>query len=633
MKSSSKIYQSFISYLVNLPRSYKQLLTIAVDYFVLVFTFELSLSVRINDIYQPTDQTMYFIFIAPLIALPIFYFSGLYRTLIRYSGYKILVNIIIGVSIYTVLWFLIVIASGIVIKPYDFLFINWISSISAICALRFVARWLLIQKYGSYTSALVYGAGAAGIQLESAMRYSTEVSIEGFLDDDKDKHGRSIKGLRVYNPNNLKKILKRKKINEIYIAIPSISKSGRQEILKSLRKYPILIRELPGFTDLVQGRLNISDLKLIKIEDLLKREARKANDELLKKNINNKNVLVTGGGGSIGSQLCKEIVSNDPKSIVILDINEYSLYKIEREILELNPETKCIPILANVEHERSIKEVFNKHKINTIYNTAAYKHVPMVEKNISAAIKTNIFGTLACIKAAKNSSVENFVFISTDKAVRPTNIMGATKRFAELILQSYSSKEIKDNMPEISIVRFGNVLGSSGSVVPLFRDQIKKGGPITVTDKNIIRYFMTIKEAAQLVIQAGALNYPGSIFLLDMGEPIGIDNLARDMIRLSGMSVKDSDNPNGDIEIIYTGLRPGEKLYEELLIDGKSEKTEHDKIFQAKDDSIDLTKIEKYIAELKDAIDSNSYLSIIEILKDTVTGFNHSDNKADAIIN
>ena len=529
-------------------------------------------------------------------------------------------------SVYTLLWFLIVISVGIVEKPYDFLIINWMTTLFCVGGMRYVARWILTQRSREYSRVVIYGAGSAGIQLESAMKYNSEIKVIAFIDDDQSMHGQYIEGIKIYDPSSLSWLAEKRGASEVLIAVPSISRSKKYKLLQFLKQFPMVIRLLPGLTDLAQGRVSVEDLKRIKIEDLLKREVREPNKELLKKDIQNRNVLVTGAGGSIGSEICRQVIRQQPNLLILFEISEHALYKIEKELLEIKSDVQIMAVLGNVTNKQRLKIIFDRYNVHTIYHTAAYKHVPMVEKNTLAGLRCNIFGTLACVEAAINSDVQSFIFISTDKAVRPTNIMGATKRFAELILQALATenKDSKVNT-RISIVRFGNVLGSSGSVVPLFREQIEKGGPVTVTDPNIIRYFMTISEAAQLVIQAGSMGSAGEIFILDMGEPIPILQLAKDMIRLSGMSIRDTNNSDGDVEIKITGLRPGEKLYEELLIDDSAATTKHKKIMRANDKGISMEKIREKLLELEEAAREGDYIRIKQVFTDTVEGFKSSN--------
>jgi len=614
-------YLFFVQKLLSLSRRTKNTLVMMTDYFMLVFSFWASLSIRINDIYIASTDALLLIIIAPFIALPIFYSFGLYQSFIRYANYRALITLIFAVSIYTFLWFIIVVISGLIEKPYDFLIINWLTTIFFIGGIRYIARWLLSIKGHSSNNVLIYGAGSAGIQLNSTILHSPEMKVVAFIDDNKAIHGNYIEGLMVYSRNSLDKIIDKKGVKEILVAIPSMTRSQKSDLLQSLKGLPIVIRMLPSLSDVTAGRVSISDLKKVKIDDLLKRESRKPDPNLLRHDIDGMSILVTGAGGSIGSELCREIIKLSPKNLVLFDISEYALYMLESELLEEDLDVKLITVIGNVTNQERLEQIIDKYNINTIYHAAAYKHVPMVEKNIFAGVRCNIFGTLACCNAAMSMGVESFVFISTDKAVRPTNIMGATKRFAEMILQA-SVKSNEKNNTRISIVRFGNVLGSSGSVVPLFRKQIENGGPVTVTDPEIIRYFMTLKESAQLVIQAGAMGSIADIFLLDMGEPIRVIDLARDMIQLSGRSVKDHQNPEGDIEIVFTGLRPGEKLYEELLIDDKSKPTEHPKIMQAIEKHLSWKEIESTMGVIENYAKKEDIEGIKRVFVESVDGYN-----------
>jgi len=618
------LYLILVNSLLALNRPIKNSLVMMTDYFLLVFSFWSSLSIRINDIYLPSEEARILIICAPLLAIPVFYFFGLYQSFIRYANYRNLITLMLAVSIYTFLWFLVVLISGVIDKPYDFLIINWLTTIVFIGSIRYLARWLLSIKTASTKNVIIYGAGSAGLQLESALKYNPEMKVTAFIDDDKTLQGNYLEGLWVYDYLSLENLIKNKQVSEILIAMPSLSKNDKAQLLQNLKKYPVIIRALPDLSDIATGRVSVADLKKIKIEDLLKREVIEPNKKLLEMDINNKNILVTGAGGSIGSELCRQIIHQNPKLLILFEISEHALYLIERELSEKQLDVPILALLGTVTNTSRMQKIFTKYEIDTIYHTAAYKHVPMVQKNTVAGVRCNIFGTQACIDAAVNSNVKSFVFISTDKAVRPTNVMGATKRFAELILQAYANRVLNEknkNKTRISMVRFGNVLGSSGSVVPLFREQIKPGGPLTVTDPEIIRYFMTIREAAELVIQAGAMGSNGEIFILDMGEPIPVVNLAKDMIRFSGKTVRDDQNPDGDIEIIFTGLRPGEKLYEELLIDEESTPTEHKKIMKANDSTMEWDILHSHLLELDKAIFNDDFERVKLIFLECVSGY------------
>ena len=630
----SNLYSKLVNYILSFNRTIKTLLLMVADYLILTFSFWASLSIRSNSLFLPTDETMTLVLTAPLISVPIFFMFGLYFSMTRYTGYQSLRAIIYGVSIYTALWFFLILLIGIINKPYDFLIINWLITISLIGGTRILIRWLLSANDIISKRVLIYGAGAAGIQLKSAIEFNPAYRVIGFVDDDPKIQGLNIENAKVYKPSKLGALVNKKSIDQVLIAMPSVRRSEKYTLLESLKKYPVEIRSLPDINDIVEGRISVNDLKKIKITELLGRPPRKPDLDLISKDISGKSILVIGAGGSIGSQLSREIIKNDPKLLVLMDISEFSLYKIDKEFSDLSEDIPIVPILGSVVNETLLRNIISKYGIETIYNAAAYKHVPMVEKNISSAIEVNIFGTLSAIKASLETTVESFVFISTDKAVRPTNIMGSTKRFAEMILQAFANENRQSgNSLRISMVRFGNVLGSSGSVVPLFEEQIRNGGPLTVTDPEIIRYFMTIEEASQLVIQSGAMGVNGEIYVLDMGKQIKIKQLAEDMIRLSGMTVKTESNPDGDIEIVYTGLRPGEKLYEELFIGDEISKTDHPQIMRSDEESATLEEIFLDLEILKSALNEYDADKILTILTKRIAGFNHDRKIIDGILN
>ena len=623
--NSSKVKKCSFSLLtkglIDLDRNSKTLLVIFTDYFLLVFSFWISLCIRSNQIYIPSGESYALILLGPFIAIPIFYSFGLYSSLIRYSNYQSILKLMLAVTIYSAFWFVAVITVGVVDKPYDFLVINWLVSVFLSGGIRYIARWFLSFKQINSTNVIIYGAGSSGIQIQSALSHSPDMKVVAFIDDNKKLKGKSIEGVRVFDSQELPDLINNKDIREVLLAMPSVTKSRKGQILNYLKKYPLVIRSLPDINDIAQGKVLVSDLKTIKIEDLLRRDVRQPSIELLTKEITKKNVLITGAGGSIGSELCKQIALVEPNLIILFDISELALYSIERKLKENTLDAELIVVLGDILDKSKLIKIINQYKIDTFFHAAAYKHVPLVEKNIVAGVNTNIFGTLSCIEAAIDQKVNSFVFISTDKAVRPTNIMGATKRFAEIVLQSIASIPDSQNQTKISIVRFGNVLGSSGSVVPLFHEQIRKGGPITITDPNIIRYFMTVSEAAQLVIQAGAMESEGDIFLLDMGDPVEIVNLAKDMIKLSGKTLRDKDDPEGDIEIVYTGLRPGEKLFEELLIGEDATTTEHPRIMKASEGFLDSDQLDHFLSKLSSAKASEDIDVIKDIFNQTVDGY------------
>ena len=484
---------------------------------------------------------------------------------------------------------------------------------------RLIANYILDENdHGN--KVIIYGAGSSGIQLASALKVSKEIDPIAFVDKDRSLHGTYLAGIKILPPNKLEYLAKKNKISEVLIAIPSASKSTLRELLKEIEEYSVKVRILPGLADLASGKVLVSELKEVDFADLLGRSEVEAHQNLLDKNIKEKVVLVTGAGGSIGSEIARQASLNSPKSLILLDSNEYSLYEIKEE-LNQTANVDLYSVLADVKDEKRICKICKAFEVDTIYHAAAYKHVPLVEENPFEGVKNNIFGTLSCVNAAMMSNVETFVLISTDKAVRPTNIMGASKRFAEMILQSLATDIENKSNTKMTMVRFGNVLGSSGSALPLFKRQIQDGGPVTVTDPEIIRYFMTIPEAATLVIQAGAMGDGGDLFLLDMGEPVKILELAKRLIKLSGYELMDKDNPDGDIEIVFTGLRPGEKLYEELLIGDNVRQTQHKQIFQANEDFLDRKDMDKYLESLTDAVHDNDNEKLENILKASIHGF------------
>ena len=584
-------------------------------------------SIRLGYWFWPNDDLMLVIIGAPIIAAPIFIRFGLYRAVIRYIGFKALWAIINAVSLYALIWGVIGFMAALDGIPRSVIIINWILSLMAIGGLRIIARLIisgdvhiLSKKINSkQKQVLVYGAGDAGVQLVSGLEYSSEYSPVGFIDDATDLQSNQIRGLNIYSADDISTLINRFNLDEILIAIPSLSRSDRNAMLEKLEPYPIEVRLLPGVSELADGKVNIDDLREVDIKDLLGRNVVEPNKALLSKGITNKVVLVTGAGGSIGSELCRQIVLLKPKALILYEMSELALYNIEKELSSIGINAIDIyPMLGSVNNKSRLSNVFKRFDVDTVYHAAAYKHVPMVEFNTTEGVNNNVFGTLNCAQAAIDEGVETFVLISTDKAVRPTNTMGATKRSAELILQALSAEQ---NSTKFTMVRFGNVLESSGSVIPLFKQQIKSGGPVTVTHKDIVRYFMTIPEAVELVIQAGAMGTGGDVFVLDMGKPVRIDDLAKKMIRLSGLEVKDESNPDGDIEINYTGLRPGEKLFEELLIGDNVDDTNHALIVRAEEDMLTWEELEPIFDELSKAVKDCDQELLRSLLKKIVPGF------------
>jgi len=598
--------------IITLPRFIKRLIATLTDISICVLTVWASFLLRLGEFPAFNNNLFIASFVSILVAIPIFAILGFYRAIFRYSGWPALINVTKAVITYGIIYVVVFAFIGIEGVPRTIGFIQPILLFLIIGASRILVRAWLGKSYHNILRkiacprVLIYGAGSAGIQLLNTLANSYEMRVVGFLDDDPTLHGRSINGQTVYNPNELIAITKKLDIHKVLLAIPRAGRKQRNIILDLVQNAEVKVQSLPNFADLLQGKLHIGDLKDLDDDDLLGREPVLPNIKLLEKNVKEKIVLVTGAGGSIGGEICRQIILCHPTKILLVEQSEYALYSIHQELIRMlhdKEEIILIPLLASVQNYDRIYNIIKTWKPSTIYHAAAYKHVPLVEHNPFEGIKNNVYGTLNIVECADKHRVDNFVFISTDKAVRPTNIMGCTKRLAEMILQAFANEKV---FTKFSIVRFGNVLGSSGSVVPKFRQQIQDGGPITLTNSEIVRYFMSVSEAAQLTIQAGALANGGDVFVLDMGEPIKIYELATRMVRLSGLAVKDLKNPNGDIEIIVTGLRPGEKLYEELLIGSNPESTLHPKILKAHDEFIPWSELKSKLYNLESALVSNN---------------------------
>lgn len=582
------------------------------------------------------------------IALPIFVVSGLYRAIFRYSGWPALLAVARAVGIYGLLYASVFTAIGVAGVPRTVGIIQPILLLLFVGASRALARvWLgdqyvSILKRASRPKVLIYGAGTTGRQLAAAMTNSHEMQVAGFLDDDDRLHGHVLNGQPIYNPADLDNLTATLNISDVLLAMPSLSRKRRNEILNQIRSAHVAVRTLPSVTDLAQGKVSISDLRELDIDDLLGREPVTPNHILLVKNIVGKVVLVTGAGGSIGSELCRQILAVNPAKLLLIEQSEFALYVIQQELedklagLDGATPPVLVPLLASVQDDDRMREIMSTWHPDTVYHAAAYKHVPLVEHNPAAGIKNNVLGTLRTAQAAAENGVSDFVLISTDKAVRPTNVMGASKRLAEMALQALAAALAATQggtggtgVTKFSMVRFGNVLGSSGSVVPKFRQQIRDGGPITLTHPEVTRYFMTIPEAAQLVIQAGAMAKGGDVFVLDMGQPVKIMDLARRMVELSGLTVKDDQNPEGDIEIAVTGLRPGEKLYEELLIGDNPKPTVHPRIMKAHEEFLPWAEFEAKLTALEMALNVNDVGVIRLMMQQLVAGYIPSDDIVD----
>lgn len=617
--------------IANLPRRKKQIIIAASDVIFILLSLWLAFALRLEHIIAPRGETLWLYVVAPLLAIPVFIRLGLYRAITRYLGMQAVATVFKSVVLYIALLALAVFLLDLKM-PRSVLVAHGLLTLLFIGATRLIARdWANKLQFRNHASTyerrnvLIYGAGSAGVQLASALEFSRELHPVAFIDDDPSLRNQLINGLKVYGPESLQELLTRHAVSEVLLAMPSAQRFRRNEIMRSLEQLPVNLRTLPGLDELAQGTVKIEDLRKVDIEDLLGRAPVPADSALLRKNITGKAILVTGAGGSIGSELCRQILHLQPKRLVLFERNEFALYNIEQELLKILPGDKggqhpvLIPILGSITDQTRLERVLTRFRIETVFHAAAYKHVPMVEKNPAEGVYNNILGTWHTARAALASGVETFVLISTDKAVRPTNTMGTTKRFAEMILQALAASY--PDKTRFTIVRFGNVLGSSGSVVPLFREQIRQGGPITVTDPRITRYFMTIPEAAQLVIQAGAMGKDGDVFVLDMGEPVKILDLAKRMIHLSGLSIKDEHNPDGDIEIVFSGLRPGEKMYEELLIGDNVVETTHPRIMRANEESLSLEAIQDFIGRFVDTYARNATDEMRAVLMESVNGF------------
>ncbi|MDE2427374.1 MAG: polysaccharide biosynthesis protein [Burkholderiales bacterium] len=611
--------------LLNLPRLHKQAIAAVMDAICLPLTFVLAIWLR-YDVFDLSllQHYQWLIFSVPLVSIPIFIRIGLYRAVIRFIDQKIISVVVIGVS--TAVLLLAFISVMLHITPLSRAIFGffWAGSILYVGASRFLARAWLLQADMSEDAVRVaiYGAGKAGAQLATALRSGSDSVCVAFIDDNKHLQGSTIGGIQVAAPDKLAELAARHDIREILLAMPSISKTRQKQILDQLEPLKLKIKVTPSIQSLVNGELRVQDIREVEIEDLLGRDQVEPDARLLALCITDKVVMVTGAGGSIGSELCRQILRQRPAKLVLLEMSEYALYAIEQELSHLRQQWKLdmeiLPFLGTILDSDKLDRIFSTCQVDTLYHAAAYKHVPLVEHNPVEGIRNNVFGTLTVAQAAMRAGIKNFVLISTDKAVRPTNVMGATKRLAELILQAGAKRQ---QATRFCMVRFGNVLGSSGSVVPLFRKQIMQGGPITLTHPEITRYFMTIPEAAQLVLQAGAMGEGGDVFVLDMGEPVRIIDLARRMVHLSGLEVKCEATPNGSIEIHHVGLRPGEKLYEELLIGDNVEGTSHPLIMRAQENDIPWEILQVLLQQLEQACSAFDYAQIRALLLQTVAEY------------
>lgn len=631
-----------MSPLLELSRPTKRFLVVVLDLLLSLIAVWIAFYLRIDQAGLPQMQQKYVYLLAPLLAFPLFVRFGLYRAIFRYTGMAALATTAKAVGLYGALFFMAIILFKWDGVPRSVGLIQPILFLLLVSTSRAMARfWLAGQSGKSYHGMgrlLIYGAGQAGAQTASALSVTREFVLLGFIDDDPTKVGRTINGLDIIGHDEVAEAVDRMGVTDILLAVPSLGRARRNAIIAKLRELPVHVRTLPGLVDLASGKVTVRDFQELDVEDLLGRAPVPPDEELLARNLSHKTVLVTGAGGSIGSELCRQIVFERPRKLILVEHSEFGLYSIHRELeglcLENRLSVEIVPLLASVANLERLREICLAHRPATVYHAAAYKHVPLVECNPSEGVLNNVFGTLNMARAAMESAVEYFVLVSTDKAVRPTNVMGASKRMAELVLQALAAAESIDfgllngasqsavpNKTVFAMVRFGNVLGSSGSVVPLFRRQLLEGGPLTVTHPEVTRYFMTIPEAAQLVLQAGAMAHGGEVFVLDMGQPVRIMDLARRMVQLSGLSLRDDGHPNGDIAIKITGLRPGEKLYEELLIGDNPEGTFHERIMKAREDYVPWPRFAPILARICDAAMQSDEGAIKEILRAYVHGY------------
>lgn len=616
--------------LEKMPRGIKRAILIGTDMLFLPLVLWFSLYLRINEWFPPDfEQDLWVFALAPAVAIPLFLKLGLYRAVVRYMGGKAMTAVLQGVSLAVALMYAIVLlANQANVLPRSVWIIYWATALLYIGGSRFLIRQVInnhsSQRDKNRKVVAIYGAGASGAQLATGLIAARECWPVVFIDDKKELQGSIIHDLRVYPRSALPQLIEKKHITHVLLAMPSASKARRREIINELESYSVHVKTIPGLADLVSGKSTVDEIRDVDIEDLLGRDPIPPNRSLLTKCIHGKVVLVTGAGGSIGSELCRQILSQQPTKLVLYEMSEYALYQMEQELIGLKTQNallhdvEIISILGSVTDKNRLHNVVANTGVQTIYHAAAYKHVPLVEHNPIEGVRNNVFGTLRVTEVARDLQVETFVLISTDKAVRPTSVMGASKRLAELITQAMSRLQ---SSTRFCMVRFGNVLGSSGSVVPLFRKQIRDGGPITVTHPQISRYFMTIPEASQLVLQAGAMANGGDVFVLDMADPVRIVDLASRMIRLSGLEVKDKDNPHGDITIEFSGLRPGEKLYEELLIENRVSDTDHPRITRARESEMPWTELVQKLGELNQAMHDFDCTAVRTILQSCVAGY------------
>jgi FlaA1/EpsC-like NDP-sugar epimerase len=614
------------SKLLAWSRSAKRSIVIALDVVLAILSTWIAYSLRLDGLHRPAEAQWWVYGIAPVLAIPIFVRFGLYRAIFRYTGQAALIATGKAVALYALLLSVLLMWHQWPMVPRSLGLLQPLVFLVLVGASRAFARFWLAEMdakaRGSAGKLLIYGAGNAGAQTAAALGVARQYQLIGFVDDDESMAGRSLNGQPVYSSKALPQLVSAESITDILLAMPNAPRERRNQIIAALDGLPVHVRTLPSMSDLASGKVTVQDIRELDIEDLLGRDPVPPSQELLNRDLSGQVVLVSGAGGSIGSELARQICSQSPSKLILLDHNEFGLYAIHQELSTIvslsGSSVGLVPLLGSVSNPERLRNVLTDYRPAVVYHAAAYKHVPMVEDNPGEGVRNNVLGTMNMAQAAVAAGVHRFVLISTDKAVRPTNVMGATKRMAELVLQAYA-----DKYPQtlFSMVRFGNVLGSSGSVVPLFRKQLAEGGPLTVTHEEVTRYFMTIPEAAQLVLQAGAMGQGGDVFVLDMGQPVKIMDLARRMIQLSGLSVRDAEHPDGDIDIAVTGLRTGEKLYEELLIGDNPQATEHPRIMKALEPFLPWSDLEPELDILYAAAERNDATAIKAFMSKHVQGY------------
>jgi FlaA1/EpsC-like NDP-sugar epimerase len=629
------IPKKVIKDIINLPRYSKRIIAIILDIGICVLCTWIAFYLRLEQIIKISDTSILSVLISICLAIPIFWLLGLYKSIFRFEGLSIVVTMAVATLFYGFFYFLIISIYGVPGVPRSIGVIQPLLIFFGVTGSRVIIKNLFFKSLNSKKiknkkKVLIYGAGNAGRQLLFSLENNPEMKVIGFIDDNQQFHNQTILGQMVYDPLNIDKIIHLKNVDLVLLALPSISRVKRNKIINHINKSKIIVKTLPSVQDIVDGKISVSDIKDLSVEDLLSREQVQPNLELLSKDINSKVVMVTGAGGSIGSELCRQIIKLRPKKLLLLELNEFALYRISEELNNNILNFKIIPLLVNIQNLSRVNKIFKTFKVDTVYHAAAYKHVSLVEENICESIKNNVMGTFQVAQTAIKNNVSNFVLISSDKAVRATNVMGASKRLAEICVQSLYYNN-KNKHTKFAIVRFGNVLESSGSVIPKFKKQIKEGGPVTLTHPEVTRYFMTITEASQLVIQAGAMSEGCEVFVLDMGESIKIKDLIDKMIKLSGLTVKDTKNLEGDIEIKIIGLRPGEKLYEELLLGDNPQKTFHDKIQKAQDPYITFEQLKIKLDILSVLIEDNMSSEVKDILNKLLPSYKSNSKIVDHI--